>query len=282
MEVVKLDPEKHITNQFPYESVLVMKHTLHDCLKTIYGSCPFFQESFYSYTHLPAFIGRFKEREKKNQDNTWILKPINSARSSDHIITNNLECIVRHIETAPRLIQKYVDRPFLVEKKKIDIRCWVVVRSFSPLELYIHKYCYSRTSSHDYTSYERDFMDWKMHFGLMDRDAGLYNKGFLQDKLIEAFNEAEEDGWKKFEQKVHQIVKDVFKAAVLYKPEIHNEKSRACYGIDIIVDEDLNPYILEVTFQPEFAYICELFPNFLSQICRCMFLGEDDGLYRLY
>jgi len=281
-DVVKYNPEKHIINQFPYEAVLVMKHCLNDCLRTVYGQYPFIQESYYSYTHLPAFIGRFMEREKKSQDNSWILKPINAARSSDHIITNNLEWIIRHIETAPRLIQKYVHNPFTIEKKKIDIRLWVVVRSFSPLELYIHKYSYSRMATNDFDCHETNFMDWTKHFGLKDRDAGVYNLGFLQDKLIDEFNNAQEDGWNKFEKRVHDIVKDVFKAAVLYKPEIHSEKSRACYGIDIIVDEDLNPFIMECTFQPEFAYICELFPDFLSQVTRCMMYGEEDNFYKLY
>lgn len=80
------------------------------------------------------------EKEKKNEENTWILKPINGARSTDHVITNNLDCIIRHVETTPRLIQKYLHNPFLIDNKKIDTRMWVVVRSFSPLELYVHKY----------------------------------------------------------------------------------------------------------------------------------------------
>lgn len=138
--VVKLNPEKHVFNQFPYEATLVMKHCLQDCIRTIYGTHPGYQESYYGVTHLPAFIGRFKEREQLKLENTWILKPVNASRSSDHVITNNLDCIIRHMETAPRVIQKYLHDPFLIDNKKIDIRLWVVVRSFSPLELYIHKY----------------------------------------------------------------------------------------------------------------------------------------------
>lgn len=268
MDAVKLDPERHIFNQFPYEAVLVMKHCLQDCLHKVYGNYPHYQESYYSLTHLPAFIGRFREREKMKQDNTWILKPINMARSADHVITNNLDCVIRHIETAPRLIQKYISNPFLIDNKKIDLRFWVIVRSFSPLELYIHKYTYARIATTDFDNHETSFMDWKKHFGLEDRDSGHYNKGPRKEVVVAAFNEAEEDGWEKAEQKVHKLVKEVFRAAVLYKPEIHNEKSRAIYGIDVMFDQELNPFILECTFQPELSFVCEILPDFMSQICR--------------
>jgi tubulin polyglutamylase TTLL9 len=279
---IQIDPEKHLFNQFPYESVLVMKHTLADCLRNIYGRCDFFQESFYSYTHLPAFIGRFRELEKEKKNNTWIMKPINSARSSDHVVSNNLDCIIRHVETAPRLIQKYISNPFLIDGKKIDLRFWVVVRSFSPLELYIHEYTYARISSTNFDSYETSMMDWTKHFGLKDKDTLEYNKGPEKEICVNAMNEHEEDGFDKFEKKVHQIVKDVFKAAVLYKPEIHDEKCRAIYGIDVIPDKDLNPYLLECTFQPELTHHAAINPNFISEVCRCMFLREDKGFHKLY
>jgi len=279
---VKLNPEKHYFNQFPYESVLVMKHCLADCLRKIYGNCPYFQESYYGVTNLPAFIGRFMEREKLKLENTWILKPVNSARSSDHVITNNLDCIIRHMETAPRVIQKYLHNPFLINNKKIDIRLWVVVRSFSPLEIYIQKYCYARISSNDFDMHESNLMDWSKHFGLEDRDAGEYNVGPMFEVVEEAFNKTGEDGWKKMEAKIHKVVKDVFRAAVLYKPEIHNEKCFAIYGIDIIIDQELNPYIMECTFQPEFSLISEVKPTFLSEIYRCALFGEETGMHRLF
>lgn len=221
------------------------------------------------------------EKSKKNEDNTWILKPINSARSSDHVITNNLECIIRHVETAPRLIQKYINDPFLIDNKKIDLRFWVIVTSFSPLELYIHKYVYARIATNDFDNYETNFMDWSKHFGLKDRDAGHYNEGPRKEAVVEAINNAKENGFQEVEKKVHELVKDVFKAAVLYKPEIHNEMSRAIYGIDVMLDTDLHPYILECTFQPEPSHVCAINPNWLSEVCRCMFLREQEGLYKL-
>jgi hypothetical protein len=259
-----------------------MKHCMAACLREIYGQYEFYGESYYSMTHLPAFIGRFKERETKMQDNIWILKPINSARSMDHVITNKLDCIVRHVETAPRLIQKYISNPFLINKKKIDLRFWVIVRSFTPLEIYVHNYTYSRVSSSDYDSSETNLNDWSRHFGLSDRESGEYNSAIYKEELIESFNNHKEDGFKQFEEKTHKLIKDVFRASVLHKPEIHNKNVRAIYGIDIIPDADLVPHILECTFMPDLYYILNVRPTHLSEISRCMYFGEDTEMTRLY
>lgn len=115
---------------------------------------------------------------------------------------------------------------------------------------------------------EVGLMDWTKHFGLSDRDHGHYNVGPRYEAVKAAFDAIEEDGWEKMQAKMHDLIRDVFKAAVLYKPEIHNERSRSYYGIDIIVDENLNPSVLEITFSPELSFVSEIKPDFMSNIFR--------------
>ena len=159
---------------------------------------------------------------------------------------------------------------------------WVVVRSFSPLELYVHKYCYARIASTDFDMNETGLMDWTKHFGLSDRDEGHYNVGPRYEQVKEAFDNIEEDGWEKMRVKMHGVIKDLFKAAVLYKPEIHSENSRAYYGIDIIIDQELTPHVLEVTFSPELSTVSGIIPSFMSEMFRCMFLREEEGMFKLF
>lgn len=49
------------------------------------------QETFVLNESLPAFVGRFQEKQKLAQENTWILKPTNMARSMDTWVSSNLE-----------------------------------------------------------------------------------------------------------------------------------------------------------------------------------------------
>jgi len=52
---------------------------------------------------LPLFLGRFREAENQRRENTWIIKPPNMARSMDMVVTNNLDIIIRMLETGPKL-----------------------------------------------------------------------------------------------------------------------------------------------------------------------------------
>ena len=46
------------------------------------------------------------------------------------------------------IIQKYIERPFLINKRKFDIRVWVLINQ--DMEVYFFKEGYLRTSSFEY------------------------------------------------------------------------------------------------------------------------------------
>ena len=80
-------------------------------------------------TEMDVFLGQFYERKRRNIDNFWILKPPNLARSMDMIVTDNLDLIVRSIETGPKIAQKYIHNPVTLNNKKIDLRYIVMLKS---------------------------------------------------------------------------------------------------------------------------------------------------------
>jgi hypothetical protein len=49
------------------------------------------QETYILDDYLPAFVGRYHEKRKAAEENTWILKPNNMARSMDSWVTSNLD-----------------------------------------------------------------------------------------------------------------------------------------------------------------------------------------------
>jgi len=48
------------------------------------------------------------------------------------------------------VVQKYIENPMIVFKRKFDIRIWVVVASWNPLQIYWYRKPYVRFSAHDY------------------------------------------------------------------------------------------------------------------------------------
>jgi tubulin--tyrosine ligase-like protein 12 len=131
------------------------------------------QETFVLNESLPAFVGRFQEREKLALDNTWILKPTNMARSMDTWVTSNLDQILRVSETGPKIAQKYIQKPCLFRGKKFDLRFVALVKSVLPLELYVYQEFYTRHSNNAFQMDESSFSTYETHFTVMNYSEGV-------------------------------------------------------------------------------------------------------------
>ena len=56
---------------------------------------------------------------------------------------------------------------------------------------------------------------------------------------------------------------------------MHNVKSRAMYGIDVMLSEDGTPVLLEATFNPEQSYNVTVKEGLVDSLFGLMFLGEE-------
>ena len=59
----------------------------------------------------------------------------------------------------PKIVQKYVEKPFLLkmganDNRKFDIRQWVFVSSFDPLDVYVYTKAYLRICGANFDTYE--------------------------------------------------------------------------------------------------------------------------------
>ena len=124
----ELSKEKYI-NQFPFEACIVMKNNLAKTVSESLGYVDWLQHTYDLTTHLHEFMGEYKTNQEKDKTNIWIIKPPNMARSMDMVVTNNLDVILRLLETGPKLAQKYIHKPVTLRRKKIDLRFIVLLRS---------------------------------------------------------------------------------------------------------------------------------------------------------
>lgn len=83
-------------------------------------------------SELLPFLGEYARRTAAGEHNTWIAKPWNLARGIGHVISADQACIMRQLETGPRVASLYVRDPLLFNRRKIDFRCG-------------RHYCHSRT-----------------------------------------------------------------------------------------------------------------------------------------
>lgn len=72
-------------------------------MQSTFGNIEWIQPTYNLETELPAFIGEYLRRQEALENNIWIIKPPNLARSMDMVVTDNLDAIIRHVETGPKL-----------------------------------------------------------------------------------------------------------------------------------------------------------------------------------
>jgi tubulin--tyrosine ligase-like protein 12 len=113
----------------------------------VFGDTTFLMRTYDLDKELARFVGDYYQREKEGLDNLWILKPPNMARSMDMMITDNLPNIIRAMETGPKIAQKYISRPVLRRNRKIDLRYILLVKSISPLTLFLYKNFWIRSAN---------------------------------------------------------------------------------------------------------------------------------------
>lgn len=52
--------------------------------------------------------------------------------------------------------------------------------------------------------------------------------------------------WLDIHKRVKSMIKSVFESAAAVHPEMHDPKSRAMYGVDVLLDGSFQPKLLEV------------------------------------
>ncbi|XP_023771281.1 uncharacterized protein LOC111919948 isoform X1 [Lactuca sativa] len=272
-------------NQFPFEACLVMKHHLADTVQKAYGSPEWFQPTYNLETQLTQFIGDYYVRENKGDDNLWILKPWNMARTIDTTVTGNLSAIIRLMETGPKICQKYIESPALFKGKKFDLRYIVLVRSMNPLELFITDIFWVRLANNTYTLDKKSLFEYETHFTVMNYRGKLNHMN--TPEFVKEFEQEHQVEWLEIHSRIKQMIRMVFESATLVHPEMHSPMSRAMYGVDVMLDRSFKPKLLEVTYCPDCTRACKYdmeaitgggesikAKDFYNYVFGCLFLDE--------
>ncbi|GLT81160.1 hypothetical protein SLA2020_525630 [Shorea laevis] len=284
--------DQQYINQFPFEACLVMKHHLAETIQKAQGSPESLQPTYNLETHLSQLIGDYYARRRDELNNLWILKPWNMARTIDTTVTENLSAIIRLMETGPKICQKYIEHPALFKGRKFDLRYMVFVRSMTPLEIFLSDVFWVRLSNNPYTLEKHSFFEYETHFTVMNYGRRMNHMN--TPEFVMEFEQEHQVKWLDIHQRVRSMIRSVFESAAAVHPEMHDPKSRAIYGVDVMLDNSFQPKLLEVTYCPDCTRACKYDTtsimgggeairsrDFFNDVFGCLFLNETTHVSQL-
>jgi tubulin polyglutamylase TTLL1 len=216
-----------------------------------------------TYT-LPADYSLFVEEFRRNPNTVWIMKPTGKAQGKGIFIINKLSQIKKW--STPRVtseamnyvISRYIENPLLIGGKKFDLRIYVLVTSYRPLKVHVHRDGFARFCNVKYSSDLADLDNPFVHLTnvAIQKTGDEYNSShggkwsvknlrlFLQGtRGTEATNKCFED----IEDTIVHSLKAVQNVL------INDKHCFECYGYDIIIDSNLKPWLVEVNASPALA-----------------------------
>ncbi|KAK6622692.1 putative tubulin polyglutamylase ttll1 [Polyplax serrata] len=215
---------------------------------------------------LPADYNMFVEEYRKNPQSTWIMKPCGKSQGAGIFLINKLSKLKRWSRESktpfnPTLVKesyvisKYIDNPLLIGGKKFDLRLYVLVSSFKPLKAYLFKlgFCRFCTLKYDTSIQELDNMFVHLTNVSIQKHGGEYNSmhgGKLSIQNLRLYLESTRGKivTERLFTSISWLIVHSLKAVA---PVMANDRHCfECYGYDIIIDNKLKPWLIEVNASP--------------------------------
>ncbi|XP_066593904.1 polyglutamylase complex subunit TTLL1 isoform X2 [Prorops nasuta] len=215
---------------------------------------------------LPADYNMFVEEYRKSPQSTWIMKPCGKSQGAGIFLINKLSKLKKWSREAknpfnPNLtkesyvISRYIDNPLLIGGKKFDLRLYVLITSFRPLKAYLFKlgFCRFCTVKYDTSIQELDNMYVHLTNVSVQKHGDEYNSmhgGKLSVQNLRLYLESTRGKivTEKLFDNISWCIAHSLKAVA---PVMANDRHCfECYGYDIIIDNKLKPWLVEVNASP--------------------------------
>lgn len=231
---------------------------------------------------LPQEHALFVEEFKRNSSATFIMKPASKAQGKGIFLINRLSQVRRWSNNSnastgnpstvvppalrPQMdnyiISRYIDNPLLLGGKKFDLRLYVLVRSYRPLVVYMSQLGFARFCNVKYTTEVAELDNMFVHL-----------TNVAVQKHGNEYNSSHGNKWSLENLKLHleatrghaatQQLFDDIKALVVHALKsvqqimINDRQCFELYGFDVIIDNDLKPWLIEVSHTPDHALLHE-------------------------
>ncbi|XP_070065066.1 tubulin monoglutamylase TTLL4 isoform X2 [Drosophila virilis] len=206
-----------------------------------------------------------KRWPKYAQRNTkWIIKPPASARGAGIRVVNRWGQIPKR---RPLIVQKYIERPLLINGSKFDLRLYVLVTSVNPLRVFMYHNGLARFASVKYSAKADTLNDRCMH--LTNYSINKFSSNYSKNEDVNACHGHKwtiKSLWTYLANRgvrtdgLWEALRSLVLRTILAGENGINSMIRAnveskyscfeLFGFDVILDSDLVPWLLEVNISP--------------------------------
>ncbi|XP_030625769.1 putative tubulin polyglutamylase TTLL9 [Chanos chanos] len=226
------------------------------------AKCDFFPRTF----ELPSEYHLFVEEFKRNPGSTWIMKPVARSQGKGIFLFRKLKDIMDWKKDGTRseeqrdetqvesyVAQRYIENPYLINGRKFDLRVYVLVTSYNPLKAWLYRDGFARFSSTRYSLSSIDDQYIHLTNVAVQKTAPDYDpeKGCKwQIRQLRRYLTAKHGS-----ETVETLFKDIDNIFVrslqsVQKVIINDKHCFELYGYDILLDQDLKPWLIEVNASP--------------------------------
>ncbi|CAL8099035.1 unnamed protein product [Orchesella dallaii] len=256
-----------IVNHFPGMNEICRKDLLARNLNRMRRNFPQEYDIYPMSWCLPADGNELATYSQTRKGKTYICKPEMGCQGRGIFLVKN----VKDLNPFGRIIcQVYIQKPFLIDLLKFDLRIYVLITSCDPLRIWVYKEGLARFATAKYRQPSSNNTE-NSYMHLTNYAVNKFSRDYVMD--------SEESGSKRKLTTVYQwlrdrdynveklkseiddiIIKTILSAHPILKHHYrtcfpHHDICSACFellGFDILLDHKLKPFVIEVNHSPSF------------------------------
>ncbi|NXG08577.1 TTLL5 polyglutamylase, partial [Sakesphorus luctuosus] len=198
----------------------------------------------------------------------WIVKPVASSRGRGVYLINHPSQIVVEDNI---LVSRYISNPLLIDDFKFDVRLYVLVTSYDPLVIYLYEEGLARFATVRYDQASRNIKNQFMHLtnysvnkksgdyvSCDDPEVEDYGNKWSMSAMLRYLKQEGRDTAALMANVEDLIIKTVVSAELAIASACksflsHRGSCFELYGFDVLIDDTLKPWLLEVNLSPSLA-----------------------------
>ncbi|XP_063255097.1 tubulin polyglutamylase TTLL5 isoform X4 [Prinia subflava] len=216
---------------------------------------------------LPAEYQDFCNTYSKDRG-PWIVKPVASSRGRGVYLINHPNQIVVEDNI---LVSRYISNPLLIDDFKFDVRLYVLVTSYDPLVVYLYEEGLARFATVRYDQASKNIKNQFMHLtnysvnkksgdyvSCDDPEVEDYGNKWSMSAMLRYLKQEGRDTAALMASVEDLIIKTLISAELSIASACksflsHRGSCFELYGFDVLIDDTLKPWLLEVNLSPSLA-----------------------------